>query len=462
MSHHWKELLPLDCFFVRSNGIMHDFYRKTLTSLYQPLIGATAYSLYMTLWSWLETDDDWSKSATHRSLMNVTQLDLKQLLLARKKLEGIGLLTTFLKETDGTRNYYYQLEVPMSPEKFFNDGALNVYLYNRLGNYQFFQMKKKFTTVAPAPDMKDVTASFNDVYTSLHPSELMTHEASEIKQAMMLDDGQAYLEEADSPGLRFHQNFDIEWLEQSLSDLIVPKNALTPDMIEAIKKLAYIYSIEPLQMKQILESIFVKHDEIDVETIRKGVQEWYMFQHDNQLPRLSLRKQPPLYREPSLSMPKSDEEKAIQLFETISPYEQLERIAGGAKPAASDLKLIESIMFEQKLNPGVVNVLVEYVMRTNDMKLTKAYVEKLAAHWARKKIKTVKEAMALAKSEHEKYQAWSTVKKRKTQNAQKRYERRDTLPKWMTDNIQEKPLDADFEEKKRALEARLKKYKESD
>src|SRR5699024_2125725 len=120
-----------------SNGIMHDYYRITLTSLYQPLVGALAYSLYMTLWSQIESYNNWSESATHRSLMNIVQLDLNEVLHARKKLEGIGLLTTYVKENDDVRCFYYQLEIPMSPQEFLNDGALNVYLYNRIGNYQF-------------------------------------------------------------------------------------------------------------------------------------------------------------------------------------------------------------------------------------------------------------------------------------------------------------------------------------
>ena len=61
-------------------------------------------------------------------------------------------------------------------------------------------------------------------------------------------------------------------------------------------------------------------------------------------------------------------------------------------------------MINQKLNPGVVNVLIEYVMLKTDMKFTKGYVEKLAGHWARLKVSTVIEAMELAKNEHRKYQ----------------------------------------------------------
>ena len=48
---HWKELVPVDRYIVRSNGVLQQFDRKLLTMLYQPLLGFRGYSLYMTLWS---------------------------------------------------------------------------------------------------------------------------------------------------------------------------------------------------------------------------------------------------------------------------------------------------------------------------------------------------------------------------------------------------------------------------
>ncbi len=69
-------------------------------------------------------------------------------------------------------------------------------------------------------------------------------------------------------------------------------------------------------------------------------------------------------------------------------------------------------MMNQKLTPGVVNVLIYYVMLRSDMKLAKTYVEKIAGHWARKKVGTVAEAMALAKEENRQYQEWAETEER--------------------------------------------------
>lgn len=471
MVNQWKELLPIDHYQVTSNGIMHEFYRKTLTTLYQPLVGALAYSLYMTFWSQMEEDNKWSARATHRSLMNIVQLDLDQFLHARKKLEGIGLLTTYLQEKDGERCFYYELETPMSPHDFLNDGALNVYLYNQLGNYHFNQLKKKFLKQPlPLDELTPVTASFNDVFESIHPTEMMTSASSEIAAAIQVDSEQEYVDEGSGLPLRFTNTFDMEWFIQSLSNLIVPQSVITDEIEEAIKKLAYVYMIEPLQMQQIFESAYIQHDKMTVKILRKAAHEWYTFQHNEQLPQLSKRVQPEVYIERNKTkQPETEEEKAIQLFESISPYEQLKKMAGGATPVASDIKLVENIMFEQKLNPGVINVLIEYVMRTNDMKLTRGYVEKIAAHWARKQVKTVKEAVTLAQSEHKKYTAWSEQGTKRYKSASNRNTRKDQLPKWFKEKERDekrkenvsKTDPTEFERQKKQLERQLKKYSKS-
>lgn len=115
MEHHWKELIPVDRYTVRSNGVLHDFDRKVLTLLYQPLIGYRALSLYMTLWSELELLSE--KETTHHSLMVLMQCNLKEIYEERLKLEGIGLLKTYVNREE-PKLFIYELQPPLTPEQF--------------------------------------------------------------------------------------------------------------------------------------------------------------------------------------------------------------------------------------------------------------------------------------------------------------------------------------------------------
>ncbi|RCL15084.1 helicase DnaB [Bacillus cereus] len=105
------------------------------------------------------------------------------------------------------------------------------------------------------------------------------------------------------------------------------------------------------------------------------------------------------------------EEMLIKQLEEITPKQLLKEISGGAEATKADLQIVEDIMINQKLKPGVVNVLIYYVLLRNDMMLPKSYVEKVAGHWARKKVNTVREALALAKKEKRQYQEWADRKK---------------------------------------------------
>ena len=78
---------------------------------------------------------------------------------------------------------------------------------------------------------------------------------------------------------------------------------------------------------------------------------------------------------------------------------------------------------------GVVNVLLQYVLLRTDMKLTKNYAEKIASHWMRKDVKTAKQAMELARSEHEQYIKWKSEGS-KQKSYSKKPVREEKVPDW--------------------------------
>uniref|UniRef100_UPI0020BF4B48 DnaD domain protein n=1 Tax=Lysinibacillus sp. D4A1_S13 TaxID=2941228 RepID=UPI0020BF4B48 len=104
------------------------------------------------------------------------------------------------------------------------------------------------------------------------------------------------------------------------------------------------------------------------------------------------------------------------------------------------------------------------VMLTTDMKLSKKYIQKIAAHWARKKVQTVREAMMLAIEEHRQYLDWADGKTNGAARGKKtvREEKRpDRMIEEETGKKQEQPaLSAqDHEEQKKKIMEELKKRK---
>lgn len=460
MGQHWQELVPIDRYIVVANGLLHEYDRKVLTFLYQPLIGSACFSLYMTLWGELEENKLWSDSSSHHLLMNLMEMNLKDIYEARLKLEGMGLLKTYIKEEEGNRSFIYELQPPLTPEQFFLDGMLNIYLYRKIGKNHFVRLKR-FFSVQKRPSEKEyleVTKPFQDVFESISPLNLQYFQ--DISNDIEVDPEKTFIGRGEQWEIQINtDSFNFDLLVSGLNESLVPKKALTKKVKEAISNLAFLYHIDSIEMKNIILGAIDEDNEINIEELRKSARDWYQFINADQLPSLAERIQP-LTHQIGQAEPKTKEEKLIRYLETTSPMQILKDLSGGAEPSNSDIQIIEEIMFKQKLLPGVINVLIQFVMLKTDMKLTKGYVEKIASHWVRKEVKTVKEAMELAKKEHRTYLEWTSGKKSGKSTKQKPI-RTEFLPDWFDGEVQiEKPENNhDLEAKKKEIEEKLKAFR---
>ena len=110
-------------------------------------------------------------------------------------------------------------------------------------------------------------------------------------------------------------------------------------------------------------------------------------------------------------------------------------------------KLLELLLIDLELNPAVVNVLIDYVLKKHDNKLTLSYVETIAGQWKRAGVKTAREAMELAEKEHKKMSKQSS--KVKTTNKEAK------VPVWFNQNIEKESI---TEEEAKELEDLLKDF----
>ncbi|KMK74572.1 replication initiation and membrane attachment family protein [Alkalihalobacillus pseudalcaliphilus] len=440
MSWHWKELIPVDRFTVRLMTPLSDTDLNVITLLYQPLIGSLASSLYITLYRLLEKDQYWCEELTHRQLMAQVGLDLQTIYEERKKLEGTGLLKTFKKSDQGSSSYLYQLKAPMSPADFFQNDVYSVFLYNRLGKSSYLKLRERFSVEkVDSSAYQELTYSFGDVFTSLKHSELFQTSETRIDVKKQSNMEFIQTDQGEQQDI-LHPSFDMELMKRDLSSFIVPENAITASMEKLILRLAFVYQIQPLEMSRIISQAMVHDEEIHPQELRKRAQEWYKMENGNEPPALGLKTQPIHERVMTNKTPVTEEEKVIHFFETTAPMQVLEMLSDGAKPAPADMKIVEALLLDHELNPGVVNVLIDYVMRQNDMKLPKALIEKIAANWKRLKIYTVPGAMSAAKKSVADYKNKASQSMKRTV---KKGQRQEKLPDWL---IKERKLEAESDQ----------------
>lgn len=411
-------VLPADTYVVVNKTIFNNNDRRILTMLYQPIVGSAAINLYFTLWSFLDKNEVKSMEWTHHHLMVNMGLKLEYIIEAREKLEGIGLLRTFVKK-DNVNKYVYELYSPISGYEFFSNPVLNVALYNNLGKYEYEKTKTFFKNPRVIMNgYEDITCKFNDIF-----------ESSVSGIDVDYDD----IRREERIGFYVEPKFNLDSVIGMIPEETLNYRSITKETKELIYKLSFIYNLNDDSIRYIIaNSINEKHN-IDKDLLRENSRKYYSFENSGKLPKLIYRNQPEYLRKPVGDT--SKKAQAIYYFETHSPYEFLLEKNGDVEPSNVELKLIESLMVDLNMNPGVVNVLIDYVLRINNNKLTKSFVNTIASQWIRSKVETVEQAMNLAEKEYNNKNSFN----KKVSNVS-------TVPDWFNKNI-EKSNVSDLEEK---------------
>jgi len=423
-------LLPADIYTVINKSIITDNDKKILNMLYLPITGALPIMLYNLLISDLDKLELIGEPNTHAKLLSSLHLTTNELENARNVLEAVGLLKTYLKQ-DTVNNYIYELYSPVSAHEFFSHPIFNIVLYNNVGKKEYDNLVAYYKMPKINKDnYNDITHAFNEVFNSI-PYTSSNISSDNIRKYNKLR-------------LNINSSFDINFLIESVSKNI-DRKIFTKDLQELIISLAFLYDIDVTRMQNILRTCINERGTINRDELRKTCRNHYQFDHSGLLPTVIEHAQPEYLRKPIGD--NSNIAKMIYTFETISPYDFLKSKHNGAEPPKRDLKLLEDLIVDYKLKPGVVNVLIDYVLKTYDKKLTRTRVETIAGEWSRNKIETVEEAMDIAKKNHKKNKIKTEYKKGPVEKE---------VPIWFDQNVE---ANSATEEERQAIEDMLKEYR---
>ena len=405
-----RVVLPADTYTVINKSVITSQEKKIITMLYQPIIGYTAVSLYNTLLDDLEKSNVMSEDLTHHHLMSTMQLRLEDILISREKLEAVGLLKTYMKK-DNINQYVYLIYSPISANDFFNHPVLNVVLYNNLGKKEYEKVKNYFKVPKIVlKDYEDITASFDEVFTPVRGTV-------EVSDDIITNN---------SNNININKKIDFDLLISGIPENEINDKCFSDDVKELINTLSYIYNLDTLDMQGLIRNSINEKGLIDKNVLRKSCRDYYKFDNFGNLPTLIYTKQPEY-----LKKPKGDNSKwakMVYTFENISPYQLLQAKYKGGTPTDRDKKLIESLLVDQKLAPGVVNVLISYILKINNEQLNKSYVETLAGQWKRLNIETVEDAMRFAEKKHKEFN--KAIHKKEEKKVIKKTVKEEKLPAW--------------------------------
>lgn len=367
-----KRVVIYDNYMVTSASMLSGYDRKILTLLYQPLCGYGALSLYLTLWCKHESCKE-RQFFNHKNLFSSMDCSVEEFEKFRDKLEGLGLIKTLVKENDESV-YCYELYSPLGPKEFFKHELLGTLLKQKLDDDEYKELKSFFViNKENNRGFCDVSHNFNEVY------NLDLNDTTTLKRIIEDDD-----EMVQRKNGRIGSNFSLEIFLMVLKENKIRKSLITNSFVELMESMANLYRLDEYEMCNILLTSIEglgSQERINYETFKRKCFEY------RKVVKVSVKDVR------ALENKKQGISKKAEMLQELEPFQFLRIKQGNMEPSAQDVKLVEDLSLMSKLNPGVINVLLDYVMINKQNTLPYNYVMKIAASLARENIETAIEAM---------------------------------------------------------------------
>ena len=238
-------LLQADIYTVINQSILTEQDKKVLISLYEPIIGSLAISLYLTLWQDLDRAELISSDLTHHHLSVTLKESLAKILQARQSLEALGLLKSSIKKNDNINEYLYELYSPLTPYEFFNHPVLSILLLNNIGEIEYNMLVNYYKKITISKkDYEEITSTMNETFKSVTPYE---KDNEEIRRKNKLN-------------INVSNLIDFELLEQSLPRGLINDKTLNKRTKELINQLAFVYNIDTLKMVECIRLVIDRNN----------------------------------------------------------------------------------------------------------------------------------------------------------------------------------------------------------
>ncbi|MFX3674515.1 MAG: replication initiation and membrane attachment family protein [Paenisporosarcina sp.] len=419
MQFLFKELQPVDSCIIQMPYPLSDQDRQLVTLLYKPIIGIDAMSLYFTLWA--ESEYVQSEPLSHYFLMDVLGMPLKKIFEARVALEAIGLLKTWKLDKEEGRAFIYEVLAPLSASSFFSEPIMATSLYSVIHEKAYIKVRDRFIKKQHTHQGYDnVSRELKDVFKSNHDYNKLSHIYDHTVEEQV----------ARPNKIPFYSlDFDFDLLKSGLSEVMIPSHVLTLPIKEMIAKVAFLYSLNPIDMQKVVMLAIDEHNRISEERLKKTAADFYKLTVSSKPPKLVKQHAAQSSGTNEVVEKPTKDQLLIKYLEETPPLEVLRDLSNGREPMPVEVELANDLVMKYELPPPVVNVLLQFVLIRAKMKLNKNYVHKIAAHWQRENIQTASEAIDISRKEHDQYVDWQNTAS-KPSNFRKKGTRDEKVPEW--------------------------------
>lgn len=434
MNYPWKNISPKDTLVLTKSTILSDLDLRILISLYQPLIGAQAVSLYHMLKEYIH--ENRSKEVVLSDIISQLNIGIKEYYEARIQLEAYGLLRIY-RHAEFEDNYILSLERPATAHQFFSDPMLKMMLMEKVGERITKDLEERFLTDSVSvKGYKEITKPFGDVvHVNMEKmSQSMNQTVSpSLKRTPTL-----------SEQVMQQNSFDWSFFLEGLNKHFVSTQSLDTVIKNIIYTFHTIYGINELEMQQfVLEAADVNTGEVTDTKLTRIIQQNYLNSTKNQLAPVSQEPEDKRKKQFRINELKqngfvNEEIEIILHAEETQPFSYLRSIKQqkGGFVTTNETFLLKELVEQAPLPVSVINILINYILIIkNSAALEKNFALKIANDWAQDKIRSPEDAMKKVKELYASTQAKQENRNKPT--PKKRYYgndtgRKETLPEWAT------------------------------
>lgn len=357
-------------FWLMSSSLVNSEDVKTLTLLYQPLIGVDGLGCYLMMSNLISPVNLQTDVYSIQYLLDLLNFNHEQLRNSLDKLDAIGLLTTFVKDNI----YLFRINMPLKARQFFLDSILGPYLKSEIGEKNFDELFSYFSVPEVSrKGYENITKSFDQVYT--------------VKTFDLLKSERFVVGRKNNGGVIIKDAFDFDAFFETLPIRLKKRRLYTKKVLAQIASIMYVYNFTEREIIKILSLAYDdRTNKIFPEKI--GILASDLFTRNYGEDQITIEKQPEVEHEIDLA--------------SITPQDMVKVFGGKMTNKSASLNIIREFIGRNAVDIGLLNGVILASMKYTEDFPPLAYLEKVLADWLSKGIKNGKDAMIVLKGIEEK------------------------------------------------------------
>jgi replication initiation and membrane attachment protein len=349
---------------------------KVLALLYQPLLGLSAHSIYITFYQLLnKTHKDTYSHQEFYDLINIKKPDF---ISARNKLEAMNLLVVYEKD----EHFLYMMKTPLTAKQFLVDTVFGSYLRSEIGEKNLNFIASLFKLDQPSMEgYANVTKSFDELY--------------EFKSLNLLSINHPLQGRTHNGGSHIHYTFNYEAFIELIPERLKNSQLLTDKFKETINKIAFVYQFDISDMATIYENAAKPKTPVNFEQLNFKARMHYEDKHQT----LTIKQK-------ELSKP--------HVIDQVPPQVIIQKYAKTDQQGIA-LSVATQLLERNSVDPGIINVILMLVLKHKQGIMPNInYMEKVLHDWLSKGIMTTQDALNFSENLETKYDSRSNNKKKTT------------------------------------------------